>query len=83
MTAAADVLLGVHDLDRCRAFVWIHRDHDKAQLRPPLLDPQPLVELGGQRCFEQCKPLLSLSLPWRPDPRRPNESHTTKRGQPR
>jgi ABC-2 type transport system ATP-binding protein len=27
-----------------------------------MLDPVRVIEPGGQRCFEQCKPLLSLSL---------------------
>ncbi len=35
---------------------------------------------GGHRYFEQSKPLLSLSLPTAPGPRRPNESHTTSVG---
>jgi hypothetical protein len=42
-----------------------------------------VFELGGHRYFEQNIPLLSLSLlRATPDPRKPCESHTTKRGQP-
>jgi hypothetical protein len=29
-----------------------------------MLDPRLVVEPGGQRYFEQNKPLLSLSSPW-------------------
>jgi hypothetical protein len=48
-----------------------------------MLDPVLVVEPGGQRYFELSKPLLSLSLLWvTPGLRRPNESHTTSRGQP-
>jgi hypothetical protein len=41
-----------------------------------------IVESGGHRYFEQSKPLLSLSRPAVPGPRRPCESHTINRGQP-
>ncbi len=46
-----------------------------------LLDPAPTFEPGGQRYFEQNKPLLSLSLlTAAPGPRRPCESHTPSVG---
>jgi hypothetical protein len=35
---------------------------------------------GGHRYFELSKPLLSISLPTAPGPRRPNESHATSAG---
>jgi hypothetical protein len=36
--------------------------------------------LGGHRYFELSKPLLSLSSPTAPGPRRPDESHATSAG---
>ena len=59
--ATQDGLVGGHHLDRDAAFVRIHSDDHAVHPAPPMLDPVGLVEPGGQRCFEQCKPLLSLS----------------------
>jgi hypothetical protein len=47
------------------------------------LDPITVFEQGGHRYFEQNKPLLSLSRSATSDPRKPCESHTTQRGQPK
>jgi len=33
-------------------------------ISPPMLDPPLVVEPGGQRYFQQNKPLLSLSPLW-------------------
>jgi hypothetical protein len=44
----------------------------------PLLLDQSVVEPGGQRCFEQCKRLLSLFLPWR-RPTRADQMRATRR----
>jgi hypothetical protein len=46
-----------------------------------LLPSAELIEgRGGHRYFELSKPLLSLSPPTAPGPRRPNESHATSTG---
>ena len=57
----------------------VHPDDDLAHL---LLLPHLTVldGPGGHRYFELSKPLLSLSQPTAPGPRRPNESHTTSVG---
>jgi hypothetical protein len=77
--AAHDGLITGHDLDRGRVLVRVHPDDDLTQL---LLLPCAGVANGpgGHRYFELSKPLLSLSLPTAPGPRRPNESHATSAG---
>ena len=77
--AARYRLIGGHDLDRGRPLMRVHPDDDLAHL---LLLPYPDVVNGpgGHRYFELSKPLLSLSLPTAPGPRRPNESHVISAG---
>ena len=77
--------VAAHHLDRHRSLVRVHADDDPLCLfyrAPPMLDA--VVERGGQRYFELNKPLLSLSLLLvaMPGLRRPDESHTRRRGQP-
>ena len=70
-------LVGGHHLDRDRPLVRVHPDHDPLDLlsyccmHPPDRSIRLVVEPGGHRCFEQSNPLLSLSRPAAPGPRRP------------
>ena len=69
-----------HDLDRDRAFVRVHPDdHSRwcLSMVSSELEPDVVVELGGQRYFELGQTPLEPLPPWRrPGMRRPNESHT-------
>ena len=78
-------LLGYSDfLDRGGPLMRIHPDHHCAHRSPPPHLASHLRDEGGHRYSGLRKPLLSLSLPRAaPGPRRPNESHTTQREQPK
>ena len=80
-----DGLIAGHHLDRGRALVRVHADHNAASLRTVhlLLLARSITgcRAGRATLLQQDKPFLSLSWPKAtPGPHRPNESHTTSVG---